>query len=86
MMDNWEEAWEDYTDKVIERLGWVGAFLVVLGYYLNAQHHLSCWPVWIMGNTLVAGYSIYKKTYPTALMSLIITIMNVYGYITWKSL
>ena len=61
MMDNWEEAWEDYTDKVIERLGWVGAFLVVLGYYLNAQHHLSCWPVWIMGNTLVAGYSIYKK-------------------------
>jgi nicotinamide riboside transporter PnuC len=86
MMDNWEESWRKYADRVMERLGWIGAFFVVFGYYLNAQYYLCCWPVWILGNTLVAGYSVHKKAYSTALMSLIITIMNVYGYITWKNL
>ena len=82
-MDNWEEACAKYHGKVIERLGWVGAFLVILGYYLNAQHYLSCWIVWSVGNAFIVGYSTHKKAYPTALMSLIIMIMNIYGYISW---
>jgi C4-dicarboxylate transporter len=83
MMDNWEEAWAKYFEKVIERLGWVGAILVILGYYLNANQLTSSWVVWIIGNVLVAIYSYHKKAYSTALMSLIIMIMNVYGYISW---
>lgn len=66
-----------------EVLGWIGAGLVVFGYYLNAHQHISSWLVWIVGNLLVAGYSIHKKAWSTAVMSLIITVMNIYGYLTW---
>lgn len=66
-----------------EIIGWMGAGLVVFGYYLNANQCLSSWLVWIVGNLLVAGYSIHKKAWSTAVMSLIITVMNIYGYLTW---
>ena len=79
------ELWEEYHDKIMERLGWLGALLVILGYYLNANQHLSCWSVWIVGNLCVAGYSAHKKAYPTLVMSLIITAMNIYGYASWNS-
>ena len=72
-----------YEAKVMERIGWLGAVLVVGGYYLNANQCLSSWLVWIVGNLLVAGYSIHKKAWSTAVMSLIITVMNIYGYLTW---
>ena len=75
---------KDYEARIIERVGWIGAGLVMFGYYLNANHHLSCWIVWVIGNLCVAGYSMYKKAYATALMSFIIAVMNVYGYFTWK--
>ena len=78
-----KELWEKYYDKIIERLGWVGASLVLLGYYLNANQYISCWFVWIIGNLCVAGYSAHKKAYSTLVMSLIIAIMNIYGYLSW---
>lgn len=73
-----------YEARVMERIGWLGAILVVGGYYLNAHHHLSSWIVWIIGNLCVAGYSTYKKAWPTVAMSVVITIMNIYGYYAWK--
>ena len=76
--------WEIYKNKVYQRIGWVGAGLVILGYYLNANHYVSSWYVWIIGNLCVAGYSAHKKAWPTFIMSIIIAIMNVYGYISWK--
>ena len=76
--------WEEYFDKVIDRVGWIGAGLVVFGYYLNANHHVSSWLVWIIGNLCVMGYSFHKRAWPTALMSFIITIMNIYGYYNWS--
>jgi hypothetical protein len=78
-----KELWEKHYDKILERLGWWGALLVIFGYYLNANQHISCWFVWIIGNLCVTGYSAHKKAYPTLVMSLIITIMNIYGYISW---
>ena len=74
---------KDYEAKVIERIGWVGAILVVFGYYLNANEHLSSWLVWFIGNLCVAGYSTYKKAWPTVTMSIIIAVMNIYGYFRW---
>lgn len=74
---------KDYYDKIMERIGWVGALLVILGYYLNANQYLSSWIIWIIGNLCVAGYSAHKKAYPTLVMSLIITFMNIYGYFSW---
>ena len=67
-----------------EYVGWFGAGLVLLGYYLNAHLYLSSWLIWVIGNLCVAGYSAHKKAYPTLVMSIIIAIMNVYGYIIWK--
>jgi nicotinamide riboside transporter PnuC len=67
-----------------EVIGWCGAGLILLGYYLNAHQYLSCWLTWIAGNVCIAGYSQYKKAYPTMVMSIIIAIMNIYGYYTWR--
>ena len=83
MIDNFERAWKKYNDRVCERIGWVGAFLVVFGYYLNANYQTSSWIVWICGNLCVAAYSMHKKAYPTMVMSIVITIMNIYGYFSW---
>ena len=75
---------KDYEAKVVERIGWLGAILVVWGYYLNANHCLSSWLVWIVGNLCIAGYSAYKKAWPTVAMSVVIAIMNIYGYLRWS--
>ena len=75
--------WKDYADKVYVRLGWLGAFLVVLGYYLNANQSLSSWIVWIVGNCCVGVYSLHKKAFPTAIMSFLIALFNIYGYFKW---
>ena len=66
-------------------IGWLGALLVILGYYLNANAIISSWLVWMVGNALVGIYSIYKKAYSTAVMSFIIMVMNIYGYLSWLS-
>jgi nicotinamide riboside transporter PnuC len=66
-------------------IGWFGAVLVIIGYYLNANEYITSWIVWMIGNAMVAVYSIYKKAYSTAAMSFIITLMNIYGYIRWLS-
>lgn len=75
---------KDYEARVIERIGWVGAIFVVWGYYLNANQCLSSWLVWVVGNLCIAGYSAYKKAWPTLVMSIMIAALNVYGYFSWK--
>ena len=74
---------KDQLNKVSEKLGWFGASFVILGYYLNANHNISCWAFWIVGNTLIGLYSLNKKTYPTAVMSLLLVLFNIYGYLKW---
>ena len=64
-------------------LGWVGAMLVLYGYYLNANMDEHCWPIWILGNVMVALYCMEKRAYPTAAMSFILVIINIYGYVRW---
>lgn len=64
-------------------IGWGGAFLVVLGYYLNAHMYVFSWLVWMVGNGLVAAYSWHKGAYPTMVMSFVILIMNIYGFLRW---
>ena len=64
-------------------IGWLGAGMVIFGYYLNANEYIASWLVWMVGNTLVGIYSLYKKAYSTAAMAFMITMMNIYGYIRW---
>ena len=76
---NYSESW-NWTV-----IGWLGAILVIIGYYLNANEYITSWIVWMIGNAMVAVYSIHKKAYSTAVMSFIIMLMNIYGYIRWLS-
>ena len=66
-------------------LGWLGAGLVIFGYYLNANQNISSWVIWVAGNAAVGFCSFHKKAYSTAVMSLILMIMNIYGYLLWLS-
>lgn len=72
-----------YNLNLWKIIGWVGAILVVLGYYFNANGLTISWLIWILGNTMVGLYSLTVKAYSTAVMSFIITLMNVYGYFSW---
>ena len=63
--------------------GWIGAALVLAGYVLNAQKMPISWLIWIIGNAMVGIYCLQKKTYPTAFMSFVLMILNIYGYLSW---
>lgn len=80
-----EEGGSDSMKELFERhaLGWVGALLVLYGYYLNANMSDKCWIVWFIGNSLVGVYCLERKAYPTAAMSFILVFLNVYGYLNW---
>ena len=64
-------------------LGWLGAIIVLLGYYLNANHCASSWLVWIVGNSCVGYYCFEKKAYAAGAMSFALIIFNIYGYTKW---
>ena len=51
-------------------VGWLGAGMVIFGYYLNANEYIASWLVWMVGNTLVGIYSLYKKAYSTTTATL----------------
>jgi len=69
-----------------EILGGIGAFFVVAGYYLNANHCVSGWIAWIIGNFCVGLYCFFKKAYSTSVMSFVILLMNLYGYLKWTKI
>ena len=71
-------------NNYINLAGWIGVFLVLFGYYLNAHEMRDSWLIWIVGNSLVGFYSITKKVYPTAVMSFILVLLNIYGYVCWR--
>lgn len=64
-------------------VGWAGGFLVVSGYYLNADFNIYCWLAWIIGNSMIGSYCYKAKAYPAAAMSLALVLMNIYGFISW---
>ena len=64
-------------------LGWIGAVFVLIGYFLNANMNSMSWRIWGVGNTFIGSYCLNKKAYPTAVMSFILVIINLYGYLKW---
>ena len=63
--------------------GWLGAALVLLGYVFNAHQSIYCWPIWVVGNSLVGLYSMKKEAYPTVVMSFALVLANIYGWTHW---
>ena len=70
-------------ESVLEKIGWLSVALIVIGYYLNANQLAACWVVWFIGNIFMGYYCCAKKTYPPAILSLLIAVLNIYGYISW---
>jgi len=70
-------------EKINHILGWVGTLLILLGYYLNANMYVSSWIVWAVGNLFVGKYCLDRGAYPTAVMSFVLIILNIYGYLNW---
>ena len=73
------------SEKTNHTLGWIGTSLVLLGYYLNANMYISSWLVWAVGNLFVGKYCLDRKAYPTAIMSFVLIILNIYGYFNWST-
>ena len=68
-----------------EFIGWGSMMLIVIGYYLNANQMISCFPVWFLGNIMMGTYCCMKRTYPPAILSFGIALLNIYGYISWTT-
>lgn len=73
------------SDVAWQRTGWLSTFLIVIGYYFNANHSPICWIIWFVGNILMGSYCIKKETYPPAALSFGIAALNIYGWINWTS-
>ncbi|MBT5097110.1 MAG: hypothetical protein HOM22_04775, partial [Candidatus Marinimicrobia bacterium] len=46
-MKNWFKS--NSEPLKLKLIGWMGATLVIFGYYLNANEFLSSWIVWLLG-------------------------------------
>jgi len=72
-------------NAVFEYLGWIGTALVLTGYYFNANLNPSSWILWIVGNFFIGLYCFKKEAHPTAIMSFILVLMSIYGYVNWMA-
>ena len=69
---------------MIELIGWIGFFYILLGYLLNAKQMISCFFFWGIGNIILIGYAIGIDSRPQIAIAIICLIMNIYGYIEWR--
>tara|TARA_Y100001970_G_scaffold110301_1_gene137770 strand:- start:909 stop:1139 length:231 start_codon:yes stop_codon:yes gene_type:complete len=67
----------------IDILGWLGFLLILVGYYLNAQKQIICFPIWAIGNIIYIIYGFILNAFPIMAMSIFVLGMNVYGYKNW---
>lgn len=70
---------------MIELLGWISTGILLIGYYLNAKQKISSWWFWFVGNTGMLLYALMISSYSVAFLSIVLMIMNIYGYISWKN-
>tara|TARA_Y100000310_G_C20508168_1_gene727450 strand:- start:349 stop:576 length:228 start_codon:yes stop_codon:yes gene_type:complete len=69
----------------IEVLGWLATITLLVGYYLNAKKMICSWIVWLHGNALMLIYALAINSYSVAFLSIALVVLNIYGYISWKS-
>tara|TARA_Y100000310_G_scaffold343125_1_gene449331 strand:- start:3433 stop:3657 length:225 start_codon:yes stop_codon:yes gene_type:complete len=69
---------------MIEILGWIATGFLLIGYFLNAKKHIVSWLLWIIGNSLMFGYAILIQSYSVAFLSIVLIIINIYGYYSWR--
>ena len=70
----------------IDLFGWLGFLFIIFGYYLNAKKLDTSWIVWFLGNLFMLIYSIKINANPQILLSVVLMVLNVYGYVNWRKL
>jgi len=68
---------------IVDIIGWLGFFLILLGYYFNAKKKLYCFYIWSLGNIVYIFYGFIINAFPIMAMSVVVLIMNIYGYFNW---
>ena len=71
---------------MLNNLDWIGVVFNLVGCYLNAKKKMSCWLVWIAGNTVWLIYWFPKSEYAAIILTIVYSVLNVYGYRCWKKM
>ena len=69
----------------IEILGWIATAILLIGYYLNAKKYISSFIIWFIGNTLMGIYAYVIESFSVVALSIVLMVLNLYGYNNWKS-
>ena len=69
----------------IEILGWIATAILLIGYYLNAKKYISSFIIWFTGNALMGIYAYVIESFSVVALSIVLMILNLYGYNSWKS-
>lgn len=65
-------------------LGYIAAFISLIGIILNARKNIWCWPVWTVSNFLWITYSGIQGDVPYIILWIVFTIFNLYGWWQWS--
>lgn len=71
------ESWTAYVDTVTTAIFFVGMWLM-------AKKKLESWVYWIIGDTITVPLYLYKGLVFSSLLYLILTIIAIYAYASWK--
>ena len=71
---------------MIEVLGWMASVFILFGYYLNANKKQISWITWFVGNIFMMIYSIEIDAWPQVALAIVLSCLNVYGYLQWKKI
>ncbi|HTB05450.1 MAG TPA: nicotinamide riboside transporter PnuC [Bacteroidia bacterium] len=73
-----------YTKSTVPYWDGITTGLSLLGTWMMAKKYIEHWLVWIITDILYIALYIIKELYLTAVLSLIFTLLAVYGYYAWK--
>ena len=65
-------------------LGYLAAFVSLMGIILNARKIMACWPIWLLSNVMWITYSGIEGDVPSIILWTTFSIFNVYGWWKWR--
>jgi nicotinamide mononucleotide transporter len=74
----------NYTDGTVPLWDSLAAALSLTATYLSARKYIINWPLWIFTNTIYVAIYLYKDLQLTAILSLLMAALAVYGWWQWK--
>jgi nicotinamide mononucleotide transporter len=65
-------------------LGYIAAFVSLVGILLNARKNIWCWPVWLVSNVLWIYYSVVEGDIPSIILWSMFSGANLWGWYIWS--